>query len=449
MSEPVSPALSKRVSLLHAVGIVDEDKLLKCTHCGFCLPTCPTYRELGLEMDSPRGRLYLMRSVLSGRSRLDDDFKTYIYRCLDCRACESACPSGVPYGVLVEQARAMFEQSYTRSTGQRALIAGVFGGLLPHQGRIRALFGALRFYQRSGLQRLVRGSGVLKLLGRMGEMESFLPPIPSASFRKRLTRVTPAEGERRYRIGFISGCIMEPMFADINLATVRVLARNGCEVVTPREQGCCGALHLHNGVRDRAKELAKTNIEVFLGGDLDAIVINSAGCGAALKEYGELFEHDPEWAERAAAFSAKMRDVHEWLVEIGTVPPTHSVRKRVTYDDACHLIHGQKVSLQPRALLKSVPGIEWVELRESDWCCGSAGIYNITQPDMSEQILSRKMKFVEDTQADILLTGNPGCLLQLRKGVRQADLRMHVMHPIELLDWAYTGVEPDSIRRGF
>jgi glycolate oxidase iron-sulfur subunit len=432
-----------------AIGTINEQKLLKCTHCGFCLPTCPTYRELGLEMDSPRGRLYLIKSVLHGRSEFDDDFKTYIYRCLDCRACETACPSGVPFGVLIEQARAAFEKAYERPARQKRLLRIVFDELLPYQNRIRTLFGLFRFYQRSGLQWAARRLGILKLMGRMGEMESLLPPLPSDSLRRALKPVTPAVGERRYRVGFVSGCIMEPMFADINLATVRVLAENGCEIVTPPDQTCCGALHMHNGARDRAISLAKRNIDVFLRENFDAIVINSAGCGAALKEYKELLEHDPTYADRAREFSAKMRDVSEWLDEIGLKAPRHPIPKRITYDEPCHLLHGQKVSAQPRRLLKSVPGVEWVELRESDWCCGSAGVYNIVQPELSAQILERKLKFVRDTEADVLLTGNPGCLLQLRNGIRKAGMKMAVMHPVELLDWSYSGREPDSLRRGF
>lgn len=435
--------------IMRTLPLVDEENLLKCTHCGFCLPTCPTYRELGLEMDSPRGRLYLIKSVLQGRSEFDEDFKTYIYRCLDCRACETACPSGVPFGWLMEQARAAFENSYRRPRSQRWLLNFVFAHLLPHSNRLRMLFGVLRFYQRSGLQRLVRRLGVLRLMGRIGEMESFLPPLPSAAFRRALKSVTPAVGEQRYRVGFLSGCVMEPLFADVNFATVRVLAENGCEVVTPPDQICCGALHLHNGFREHALSLARQNVDVFLREHLDAIVVNSAGCGAALKEYGELLDHDPLYAEPAKTFSSKIRDISEWLDEIGLTRPSHPISKRVTYDDPCHLLHGQRIAAPPRRLIRAVPGIELVELRESDWCCGSAGIYNILQPELSAQILERKLKHLRDTEAEILLTGNPGCLLQLRRGVRMASLKMLVLHPIELLYWSYTGREPDSLRRGF
>lgn len=434
---------------MRTLSLVDEEKLLKCTHCGFCLPTCPTYRELGLEMDSPRGRLYLIKSVLQGRSEFDEDFQTYIYRCLDCRACETACPSGVPFGRLMEQARAAFEGSYRRPRFQRWLLNLVFEHLLPHQNRLRMLFGVLRFYQRSGIEGVARRLGVLRLMGRLEEMESFLPPLPSAAFRRALKPITPVVGERRYRVGFLSGCVMEPLFADVNLATVRVLVENGCEVVTPADQTCCGALHLHNGFRKRAMVLARRNVDAFLRENLDALVVNSAGCGAALKEYGELLENDPLYAERAKTFSSKVRDVSEWLDEIGLKKPTYPISKRVTYDDPCHLLHGQGVAAQPRRLIRAVPGIEWVELRESEWCCGSAGIYNILQPELSAQILERKLKHLRDTEAEILLTGNPGCLLQLRRGIRKARLKMLVLHPVELLSWSYTGREPDSVQRGF
>jgi glycolate oxidase iron-sulfur subunit len=443
-----SPRAVSSPTHLAAVGILDADKLAKCTHCGFCLPTCPTYRELGLEMDSPRGRLYLMKSVIEGRLDPDEDFQRYIYRCLDCRACETACPSGVPFGILVEQARAMFEKSYRRPLVQRWLIRAVFDGLLPHPGRLRWLFRVLRLYQRSGAQWLVRRSGLLRAMGRLQEMESFLPPIPSPALQRQVRARTPSVGERRFRVGFLTGCLMHPLFADINGATVRVLARNGCEVVVPPGQTCCGALHVHNGVRDTAIALARRNIEAFVREDVDAIITNSAGCGAALKEYPELLDRDACQAD-ARRFAAKMRDVSEWLVEVGLQQPRHAIPKRVTYDEPCHLVHGQKVAHQPRAILRAIPGLELVELRESDWCCGSAGVYNILQPELSRQMLERKMKHVRDTEAEILATGNPGCLLQLRAGVRRAGLSMHVMHPVELLDWAYRGVEPDSVRRGF
>jgi len=423
-------------------ALIDAAKVDKCTHCGFCLPTCPTYEQLGLEMDSPRGRLYLIKSVLEGRSAPDDQFRTHIYRCLECRACETACPSGVEFGVVMEQARAAYEATSQRPASQRWLMKAAYDGLLPKAARLRLMFRLAHAYQRLGVDRLLRATGLDRLLGRAGSMATLLPPIPDPKLQDQLLDVTPSVGDRRYRVGFVAGCVMKPLFADVNLATVRVLAENGCEVVTPAAQTCCGALHMHGGVRDSAAALAEQNIEAFLGEDLDAIVINSAGCGSALKEYPELFPHDPHKRDRAEQFASKMRDVTEWLAGIGLKPPTHAVERRVTYDDPCHLLHGQGVAAQPRELLRAIPGVELVEMPEADWCCGSAGIYNVVQPELSAAILARKMPHVEATEADIVATANPGCMIQLRAGVRDAGLPMRVMHLVELLDWGYTGVEP-------
>ncbi|MAF11571.1 glycolate oxidase [Candidatus Poribacteria bacterium] len=427
-------------------ALIDAAKVDKCTHCGFCLPTCPTYDQLGLEMDSPRGRIYLIRSVLEGRTQPDEQFRRHMYRCLECRACETACPSGVPYAAVMEQARAVYERTGARARWQRWLMRLAFEGLLPRPRRLRVMFRLLWLYQRLRLDDALRATRLDKALGRMGAMANLLPRIPHPKLQDDLLEVTPAVGERRYRVGFVSGCVMKPMFADVNLATVRVLTQNGCEVVTPSAQTCCGALQIHGGARDTAEALATKNIDLFLGEDLDAIVINSAGCGAALKEYGELFPHDPLRRERAEEFGAKTRDITEWLDEIGVTPPTHAIDRRVTYDDPCHLLHGQGIGAQPRALLRAIPGVEYVEMPEADWCCGSAGIYNVVQPELAAGILERKMPHVASTEADIVATANPGCLLQLRAGVRDAGLSMRVMHVVELLDWAYTGVEPYSTR---
>jgi glycolate oxidase iron-sulfur subunit len=442
------PADAKNLPHEHAglpfAQLIDAAKVDKCTHCGFCLPTCPTYEELGLEMDSPRGRIYLIKSVMEGRSAPDDQFRTHMYRCLECRACETACPSGVQFGVVMEQARAAYEGTGQRPAPQRWLMKAAFDGLLPKPARLRLMFRLVRVYQRLGIDSLLRATGVDRLLGRMGSMATLLPPIPDPRLMDQLLEVTPAVGKRKHRVGFVAGCIMQPMFADVNLATVRVLAENGCEVVTPAAQTCCGALHMHNGVRDTAVELAKRNIEAFLNEDLDAIIINSAGCGAALKEYPELFPHEPVLRARAEEFAEKMRDITEWLAEIGLKPPPHPIEQRVTYDDPCHLLHGQAVAAQPRELLRAIPGVELVKMAEADWCCGSAGIYNVVQPELSAAILARKMPHVEATAADIVATANPGCIIQLRAGVRDAGLPMRVMHVVELLDWAYSGSDPAS-----
>ena len=435
-SQPTNPLIG--------IEFFSQKKLDACTHCGLCLPTCPTYRELGLETDSPRGRLYLMSTAFRdvNPTPLSEDWGKYIYRCLDCRACETACPSGVHFGELVEEARAIYELNTDRPKKYRMWTNLVFKGLLPKRIRLNLVFELLWLYQRLGIRSLVRRSGILKVMGKMGEMEAMMPEIPSPALKLSLRKFAPAKGKAKYRVGFISGCVMNQLFTHTNLATVRVLRENGCDVLTPRKQTCCGALHVHNGVRDVALGLARQNIDAFEEENPDAIVINSAGCGATLKEYDALMEHDAEYAEKAARFTEKMRDISEFLAEIGITPPNAEIKRRVTYDEPCHLGHGQNVHDQPRQLLQSIPGLDLVELRESDWCCGSAGIYNITQPDMSRSILERKMQHIDDTQAEIVATGNPGCILQIQLGLRERGSPMKVMHPVDLLDCAYRGVDP-------
>ena len=425
-------------------GIFSWNKWDACTHCGLCLPTCPTYRELGLETDSPRGRLYLMGAAFRSQNPmpLNDDWAKFIYRCLDCRACETACPSGVHFGEIIEEARAIYELNTERPTEQRFWRRLAFEEILPDKDRLNLIFEIMWLYQRLGIRWLVKKLGLLRLMGKLGEMESLLPNIPDPSLKYTMQEVTAAKGEAKYRVGFVSGCVMNQVFTETNLATIRVLIENGCDVITPHQQTCCGALHVHNGVRRTALALARQNIDAFEAEDVDAIIINSAGCGATLKEYKALMEHDPGYAEKAEKFSGKMRDISEFLAEIEMKPPQGEIQRRVTYDEACHLVHGQQIRLQPRQILQSIPGLELVELTESEWCCGSAGIYNITQPEMSRDILERKMKNIAETDAEIVATGNPGCVLQIQQGVQQHGLPMKVMHPIELLDCAYRKVDP-------
>ena len=415
-----------------------------CTHCGLCLPTCPTYRELGLETDSPRGRLYLMGAAFRDNNPMpiNDDWVKYIYRCLDCRACETACPSGVHFGEVIEEARAIYEMNAERPTEQRFWRRLAFKELLPDKDRLDLIFEMMWLYQRLGIRWVVQKLGILKLMGKLGEMESLLPDIPNPSLKQSIREFSPAKGKAKHRVGFISGCVMNQVFTETNLATIRVLTENGCDVITPTQQMCCGALHVHNGVRDVALELARTNIDVFEAEEVDAIIINSAGCGATLKEYEALMEHDPVYSEKAKVFSGKMRDISEFLAEIEITPPEGEIKRRVTYDEPCHLVHGQKVQSQPRTVLQSIPGLELIELTESEWCCGSAGIYNITQPEMSREILERKIKHIAETDAEIVATGNPGCILQIQLGVKENRLPMKVMHPIELLDQSYRGIDP-------
>lgn len=412
----------------------------KCIRCGLCLNSCPTYRELGVEMDSPRGRIYQMVQVERGRLPLSESFVRHIDLCLDCRSCETACPSGVQYGRLVEAARGQIEKHYRRpflaSLARRLFLRG----LLPYPGRIKLVAHLLGLYQRSGLERLVLGSGILKLLpGRLAEIARLAPRIERPFFFDQLGTVHPAVGERRYRVAFFAGCIANVSFARLNEATIRVLQRNGCEVVVPAEQGCCGALHVHAGMRDLARELAARNIQTFLDGGFDAIISNAAGCCSVLKEYPELFEEEHrELHEAAQRFSRSMKDVTEFLAAIDFNRDFAVMNVRATYQDPCHLGHAQKVRSAPRQLLAAVPGLSFVELKESEICCGSAGTYNVAHNELAERLLAAKMQRIDETGADVILTANPGCLLQLRAGAARAAKPRRVLHVIELLDEAYT-----------
>ncbi len=419
----------------------------RCIHCGLCLNSCPTYRELGLEMDSPRGRIYQMIQVESGRLPLTESFVKHIDLCLDCRACETACPSGVEYGRLVETARGQIDRYGKRPLMQRLFRHAFLYGLLPHRSRLELVGRLLRFYQNSGAEKLVLGSGVLHLFpGRLANVARLAPRMEKPFFTERLGTVIPSVGERRHRVAFFAGCIANLAFARLNDATVRVLARNGCEVVIPAAQGCCGALHVHAGARDAARDLAKRNIETFMAAQpngFDAIITNAAGCGSVLKEYPLLFEEvDREWHERAVAFQRKMQDVTEFLASINLNRDLAPVKARATYQDPCHLGHAQRIRTAPRRLLAAVPGLEFVELKETEVCCGSAGIYNVVHNEMAERLLAAKMRRIDETGADLILTANPGCLLQLRAGVARSGngKRRRVMHVVELLDEAYQGV---------
>ncbi len=413
------------------------DYYSKCVHCGLCLNNCPTYRLLGVEMDSPRGRIRQMILVDQGRLALSDSFVQHIDRCLDCRACETACPSGVQYGVLVEAARGQIAQHYHRPLFARLARRLLFHELLPYPKRIRVLGRLLRFYQRSGMQAFVRAARLASLVG-LKDVVTFLPPMSKRFFFDRLGTTLPAIGQRRFRVAFFAGCLAQIMFHELNEATVRVLQKNGCEVVIPSGQLCCGALALHAGERDLARWLARKNLEAFLGDSFDAIITNAAGCGSILKEYEMLFSADSELRERSAGFSRKVKDVNEFLATVGLACPLRETRLRVTYQDSCHLVHGQKIKDAPRKLIRMVPGVELVEMFNADHCCGSAGIYNVEQPAISLALLDEKMVYAKATGADVVLTANPGCMLQLRAGVIRAHTGQYVMHVVELLDQAST-----------
>jgi len=466
-------------------GFTGDDKpqwedYARCVHCGLCLNHCPTYRLWGLEADSPRGRIRQMLLVDNGQLELGEVFVKHIDQCLDCRACETACPSGVEYGKLVEVTRAQIEQNYRRAPVTRLLRRLVFEDLLPHPRRIAAVARLLRVYQRSGLATLARASGVLTLFG-MEQRERLLPPIDREFFFTRLGKTYPAQGTKRARVAFFGGCLAQVTFTALNDATIRVLTANGCEVVVPAGQVCCGALCAHAGVRDTARKLAVKNMDVFLRGNFDAVVTNAAGCGSTLKEYTHLFSkegegtasavlmgataHSPSVASapeggnlvsppgRAAQFSAKVRDVTEFLAELGLTAPLRDVSRngaplRVTYQDSCHLVHGQKVKDAPRKLIRAVPGVELVEMPLADYCCGSAGVYNVTQTEASLAILEEKMRHAASTGAHAIVTANPGCILQLRAGLAMyghpqaggtqagKPVPREILHVVELLDRA-------------
>ncbi len=417
----------------------------KCIHCGLCLNACPTYRELGVEMDSPRGRIYQMIQVERGRLPLAQSFVEHIDLCLDCRACETACPSGVEYGRLVEAARGQIEQHYRRPAIERLLRRLFFHEVLPHGRRLEVVGKLLRFYQGSGIERWILSSGLLKLFPKRFEnVVRLAPRMEKPFFTEQLGTVVSAVGRRKYRVAFFAGCIANLSFARLNEATVRVLARNGCEVVIPREQGCCGALHVHAGIRDLARSLARRNIRTFLDGldggtsGFDAFVTNAAGCGSVLKEYPQLFEEEErEMLEAAKGFSARFKDVTEFLAGIDFNRDFRVIRARATYQDPCHLGHAQRVRTGPRQLLAAVPGLELVELKESEVCCGSAGIYNVAHNEMAERLLEAKMRRIDETGAELILTANPGCLIQLRAGVARSANPRRVLHVVELLDQAY------------
>jgi len=427
----------------HASGFSGADKpsyddYARCVHCGLCLNHCPTYKLWGLEADSPRGRIRQMVLVDQGRLPLGETFVKHIDQCLDCRACETACPSGVEYGKLVEAARAQIEQNYRRPYFSRLARDLVFRRLLPYPNRIAILARALRLYQRSGLQSLARASGILRLFG-LAERERLLPPIDRKFFFSQLGRTFPAVGLRRARVALFAGCIAQVSFSALHDATIRVLTANGCEVVVPAGQTCCGALAAHAGVRDTARSLARTNLGVFLCDDFDAVITNAAGCGSTLKEYEELFGASTEDHAKAHAFRKKMRDVTEFLADLGLSAPLASLPLRVTYQDSCHLLHGQKIREAPRKLMRAIPGVELVEMAMADYCCGSAGSYNVTETRTSLDILAEKMKHARATNAPVIVTANPGCLLQMRAGAKIHSTGQEVVHVIELLDRALSG----------
>jgi glycolate oxidase iron-sulfur subunit len=423
----------------HLKGL-DYSVLQQCMHCGLCLPTCPTYDATKIERHSPRGRISLMRAIADDRLDTTKTFADEMYFCLGCLACMTACPAGVNYAELFEHARAEAESSGVLNSPKRNLIrAFAIRWLFMDLSHLRLVGRVLRLYQQLGLQTLVRRSGVLKLLPkRLQELESITPDIQPKFSAELIAPLTPAVGPRKYRVAMLIGCAQDLIFSNINRDTVEVLARNGCEIVTPPKQLCCGSLHAHNGEWDLAKQLARQQLEQFPPDQFDAIITNAGGCGSHLKHYHKLLADDPAYRDRAALWDKKVKDIHEWLLEIGIQKPANNAPVQVvTYHESCHLAHGQKITAQPRQLLRLIPNLQLVELPESLWCCGSAGIYNIVQPEMANQLLDRKLKHIQSTGASIVANGNPGCLLQLINGAKLKGIKLRVVHPVTLLAEAY------------
>jgi glycolate oxidase iron-sulfur subunit len=406
------------------------EQINHCVHCGFCIEQCPTYLQLGTETDSPRGRIHLIRALVDERAQPTPALVHHLDLCLQCRACETACPSGVQFGAIMESGRAMLVQQGRVPFAWRMRV-WLLRQTFPHQRRLRLLFGLLRLYQLTGLRALVRATRILRLL-RLADAESMLPDVPSGRFKLP----APAPNATR-RVALLTGCVMPLLYARTHEATVRVLARQGIAVVPVEEQRCCGALNLHAGDRRTARELARRNIDAFLSADVEAIIVNSAGCGSSMKEYGELLEHDTAYAAKARRFSSLVRDVTEYLAALPLRPPKGPLPYRVTYQDSCHLVHAQKIRSAPRELLRAIPNLELIELDASDRCCGSAGVYSLAQREMSLRLLDEKMRDVAPRNAEVIATANPGCMMQLEAGLRRHKLPGRVVHVVELLDEAY------------
>lgn len=415
----------------------DAKDLSQCVHCGFCLQQCPTYLQLGLETDSPRGRIHLIRAVAEGRVKPTTALVNHLDLCLQCRACETACPSSVPFGRIMEAGRAMVVQQGKAPLSWR-LRAALLRSTLSYPKRLATLFALLRLVQRTSLPRLLRSRFARRLLPRtLTEATTLLPYPPSRPFEMMSSLTVNAAR----RVALLTGCVMPFLYPRIHEATVRVLARNGIETIAPAGQRCCGALSAHAGDLRTARELARRNVDTLLAVEVEAIVVNSAGCGAALKEYGHLLAADPTYANKASRLSAMVRDITEYLVSLPFQPPNAAVRGRVTYQDSCHLAHAQRVRAAPRELLRAIPGVELVELAAPDRCCGSAGIYSFAQREMSLRLLDDKMRDVASTGATTIATANPGCMLQLEAGLRRHGLPGRVVHVVELLDEAYRAEE--------
>lgn len=415
---------------------IDYRRYQDCVHCGLCTASCPTYVETSDENDSPRGRIYLMRAVADGRIGLSAEVRHHLDLCLDCRACETACPSGVQYGRIIEPFKIAIQRAKPAAERAGLIERLILHHLFPHSGRVKLALAPARLLQKLGLIDLAENVGLTRFLpSTLKRLQAMLPKLDRAG--SHLPEVLPAIGPKRARVALFLGCVADALFPETNAATARVLQQNGCEVVIPRGQVCCGAIHYHSGAEEPAQALARKNLNIFKPEEFDAIIVNAAGCGAMLKDYHHLLDE----ADRDASnkFVAKVKDISEFLVTLGPIAPKNALPMSVTYHDACHLCHAQQVRTQPRQLLGMIPGLTLVPLEESELCCGAAGTYNLTQPEMSERLGRRKMDHIAATGADVVATGNVGCILQIARKVKERGSKMQVVHPIDLLDRAYRG----------
>jgi glycolate oxidase iron-sulfur subunit len=415
-----------------------------CVHCGFCLSTCPSYRILGKEMDSPRGRIYLMDGINEGEIPFSPAAVQHFDSCLGCLACVTTCPSGVQYDKLIEATRSQVARNYPRSLPEKLLRRLIFS-VFPYPQRMRLLLRPLGIYQKTGLQKLVRSLGFLpQIAPQLAAMESMLPAIPAEAFQDSIPTLIPAQGKQRYRVGMLLGCVQRLFNPAVNDATVRVLTANGCAVVVPAVQGCCGALSHHQGETEQAQMFARAMIDSFATTNVDAILVNASGCGHTMKEYGQILQNDPEYRDRAQAFIAKVKDVQEFLAEVGLTSPLAPLQDQpleIVYQDACHMLHGQKISVQPRKLLRQIPGVQLREPIDAALCCGSAGVYNILQPQVADELGQQKVQNLINTKATVIASANIGCYVQISKHLQLQGKSVPVLHPMQLLDYSIRSIK--------
>ncbi|MEH7254461.1 (Fe-S)-binding protein [Neobacillus niacini] len=417
-----------------------EKKWADCVHCGMCLESCPTYQQTGEEQHSPRGRVYLIKAVAEGNLQVDEDFADPVFSCLDCRACTTACPVDIDVGGLIEEARGQVRQAIPLKGWKGVVNKFFLHSLFPHSNRLNSLGSLLRFYQQSGMQKVVRKTRLLNFMPKhLAEIESIMPEI-KGSVRKKYPSVMKAKGEQNHEVALLTGCVMDVFFSDIHKATINVLTRNGNDVTIPKNQTCCGALHVHAGDREMGRKLAKQNITAFE--HAEKVIVNAAGCGCMMQEYAELFRDDPEWKARAEKLEKKVVDISKYLHDTGYEKPKAMLNTKITYHDACHLAHGQGVRKEPREILLDIPGVKMVHMPKADTCCGGAGIYNITNPEMANAVLKSKMEHVPE-DVEMISMGNPGCMLQMAMGVQKYGRNQKIVHTIQLLDWAYQKEEGD------